>query len=99
METMPDHPEIYRSQAEQYDTLVSNEDYQNNLLPALQKLTSFNNKTVVEFGAGTGRVTCLLAPLVRSIGLTEMAFRESTLLQLGMQYQRMTEYHRRRPTA
>lgn len=67
METMPDHPEIYRSQAEQYDTLVSNEDYQNNLLPALQKLTSFNNKTVVEFGAGTGRVTCLLAPLVRSI--------------------------------
>lgn len=34
-----------------------------------------------------------------AIGLTGMAFRESTLLQLGMQYQRMTEYHRRRPTA
>jgi ubiquinone/menaquinone biosynthesis C-methylase UbiE len=64
---MPDHPEIYRSQAEQYEALVSREDYQSNLLPAIQKIISLNGKTVVEFGAGTGRLTCQLAPLVRSI--------------------------------
>jgi ubiquinone/menaquinone biosynthesis C-methylase UbiE len=64
---MPDHPEIYRSQAEGYEALVSREDYQGNLLPALQKIISFKDKTVVEFGAGTGRLTCQLAPLVKSI--------------------------------
>lgn len=64
---MPDHPEIYRSQAEQYEALVSREDYQGRLLPALQEVTSFNNKQVVEFGAGTGRLTTLVAPFARSI--------------------------------
>ncbi|MRR32287.1 class I SAM-dependent methyltransferase [bacterium] len=64
---MPDHPEIYRSQAEQYEALVSREDYQGNLLPALLKITSFNDKRVVEFGAGTGRLTIQIAPLVKSI--------------------------------
>lgn len=64
---MPDHPEIYRSQAEQYEALVSREDYQDNLLPALQKITTFNHKKVVEFGAGTGRLTTQVAPLAESI--------------------------------
>lgn len=64
---MPDHPEIYRSQAEQYEALVSREDYLGNLLPALLKITSFNDKRVVEFGAGTGRLTTQVAPLVQSI--------------------------------
>lgn len=64
---MPDHPEIYRSQAEQYEALVSREDYLGNLLPALLKITTFNNKRVVEFGAGTGRLTTQAAPLVQSI--------------------------------
>ncbi len=64
---MPDHPEIYRSQAEQYEALVSREDYQGNLLPALLKITSFYHKRVVEFGAGTGRLTTQIAPLVQSI--------------------------------
>ncbi|PKN98791.1 MAG: class I SAM-dependent methyltransferase [Chloroflexi bacterium HGW-Chloroflexi-4] len=64
---MSDHPEIYRSQAEQYEALVSREDYQDNLLQALQKITLFKNKKVVEFGAGTGRLTTLVAPLVESI--------------------------------
>lgn len=64
---MPDHPEIYRSQAEQYEALVSREDYLGNLLPALLKITTFNNKRVVEFGAGTGRLTTQVAPLVQSI--------------------------------
>lgn len=64
---MPDHPEIYRSQAEKYEALVSREDYQGNLLPAIQKITPLNERTVVEFGAGTGRLTCQLAPLVKTI--------------------------------
>jgi ubiquinone/menaquinone biosynthesis C-methylase UbiE len=61
---MPDHPEIYQNQAEQYDALISREDYQNNLFPALLKITAFNRRTVVELGAGTGRLTCQLVSVV-----------------------------------
>jgi len=64
---MPDHPEIYRSQAAQYDTLVSREDYQNHILPALRQILPLDGLEVVEFGAGTGRLTRLLAPVVRFI--------------------------------
>ncbi len=66
-ENTPDHPEIYRSQAEQYEALVSREDYQGNILPALEKITPLSGKDVVELGAGTGRLTCQVAPLVKSI--------------------------------
>ncbi len=64
---MPDHSEIYRSQAERYEALVSREDYQQNIFPSLQQIVPFENLTVVEFGAGTGRLTCQLAPVVKFI--------------------------------
>lgn len=64
---MPDHSEIYRSQAEQYESLVSREDCQQNIFPALQQIIPFENLMVVEFGAGTGRLTCQLAPVVKFI--------------------------------
>jgi ubiquinone/menaquinone biosynthesis C-methylase UbiE len=63
----PDHPEIYRSQAEQYEALVSREDYQGNILRAIQHILPLEGLSAVELGAGTGRLTCLLAPLVQSI--------------------------------
>ncbi len=64
---MPDHEEIYRRHAAEYEELVSREDYQGNLLPALEKIVPFRGLDVVDFGAGTGRLTGLLAPLVKSI--------------------------------
>lgn len=64
---MPDHTEIYDRRAEEYEELVTREDYEDNLLPALNRIVLFRGLDVVDFGAGTGRVTCLLAPLVKSI--------------------------------
>lgn len=61
------HKEIYQQQAEQYERLVSREDYQLNILKAILAITPLNGKDVVELGAGTGRLTCMLAPLVKSI--------------------------------
>jgi ubiquinone/menaquinone biosynthesis C-methylase UbiE len=66
-ESTPDLLEIYRSQAPKYDLLVSREDYQGNLLPSIVKITQLHGKGVVEFEAGTGRITRLLAPLVDSV--------------------------------
>ena len=59
--TDPDHPEIYRSQAQQYDALVRYEDYRGNIRRALTDLCPWSGRTAVETGAGTGRLTFLLA--------------------------------------
>ena len=64
---MPDYQEIYRTQAETYDLLVSREDHQGNLLRALNQVRPLDGLDVVELGAGTGRLTCMVAPVVRKI--------------------------------
>lgn len=55
---MTDHfKHIYQHQAPQYDVLVSREDYRGNLFAVLNEIAPLDNATVVEFGAGTGRLT------------------------------------------
>ncbi|HEX9796594.1 MAG TPA: methyltransferase domain-containing protein [Anaerolineales bacterium] len=58
---MTDFAEVYRSQAEAYDRMVGFEDYQNNLPGALDELINWNGQAVLELGAGTGRMTRMLA--------------------------------------
>ncbi len=70
---MPDHETIYKTQADQYDLLVSREDYQHNILRTLQAIRALDGLDVLELGAGTGRLSCLLAPLVRSIQLLDIS--------------------------
>lgn len=59
--------EIYRNQAERFDRLVAREDMRGNLLAALNEIHPLPGLTVVEFGAGTGRLTRQLSVLVDSI--------------------------------
>jgi ubiquinone/menaquinone biosynthesis C-methylase UbiE len=58
---------IYRQHADQYERLVSYEDYEQRLWPALSAIRSFAGADVVEWGAGTGRVTALIASAAGSI--------------------------------
>ncbi|MBN1454233.1 MAG: class I SAM-dependent methyltransferase [Anaerolineales bacterium] len=65
---MPTEKEVYQAHADQYERLIRREDYQGNLLAAIQEYFPLNKHVdVVELGAGTGRLTRLLAPRVRSI--------------------------------
>jgi ubiquinone/menaquinone biosynthesis C-methylase UbiE len=64
---MSDYHEIYSQQADQYEALVAREDYQHNIYRTLHQIVPFDGLTVVEFGAGTGRLTCMLAPAVQFI--------------------------------
>ncbi len=64
---MPDQFTIYRQHADQYERLVAHEDYEQRLYPALAAIRSFDRADVVEWGAGTGRVSALVAPYARSI--------------------------------
>jgi ubiquinone/menaquinone biosynthesis C-methylase UbiE len=64
---MPDPEQIYNEQADEYERLVAHEDYQGNLFPALKQVRPLEGLDVVELGAGTGRLTCMLAPVVKTI--------------------------------
>lgn len=70
---MTDYMHIYQKEALRYEQLVSREDAQNRILPAIRAITKLEGRDVVEFGAGTGRLTCLLAPHVRSIRAFDIA--------------------------
>ncbi|MDX2161255.1 MAG: class I SAM-dependent methyltransferase [bacterium] len=64
---MPTFEEIYAQHAAEYDALVSREDHRGYLLPAIRQVIALDGIDVVELGAGTGRLTRLLAPHVRTI--------------------------------
>src|SRR4029453_19407308 len=67
---MADHfQEIYAKHADKYEALVKREDYQGNILKALRDIRPLTGIDVVEFGAGTGRLTLMLAPLVKSLSV------------------------------
>ncbi|MBP3961123.1 class I SAM-dependent methyltransferase [Paenibacillus lignilyticus] len=69
---MPDHDHIYQSEAERYDQLISFEDVQHNLLKTINRIVPhLSEAAILDIGAGTGRLTTMLAPLAASITATD----------------------------
>ncbi len=65
---MADHyAEVYQSHADRYEQLVSREDYEGNILAALRRITPLEGRDILDSGAGTGRLACLVAPFARSL--------------------------------
>lgn len=64
---MADHKLTYQNEAEDYDRLVSYEDYRGNLLPAIRKINPLDGKNILELGAGTGRLSTLILPYSRNL--------------------------------
>lgn len=65
---MTDHfKNIYANKADLYERMVSREDQHGYLLSALNEIHPMQAIDVVEFGAGTGRVTRLLSVMVERI--------------------------------
>jgi len=64
---MPTEKEVYEAHADQYERLIQREDYQGNILSAIESYCPLDGIDVVELGTGTGRLTRLLAPYVKSI--------------------------------
>lgn len=64
---MPTQEEIYKTEGDKYEALIAREDYQGNILKTLREITPLENRLVLDLGAGTGRLACLLAPNVKHV--------------------------------
>lgn len=64
---MGSEAEVYAKRASEYEALVSHEDYHGNILRAIREITRLHGLDVLDLGAGTGRLACLLAPYARSV--------------------------------
>jgi len=64
---MVDHQLVYQEEADRYHRLIEREDFQANLLPAIQKITPLAELDLLDLGAGTGRLAGMLGPGARRI--------------------------------
>lgn len=58
---------IYQSEGDRYEALISREDYQGNIPRAIDEIINIDGLDALDLGAGTGRLTLLLAPRLKSI--------------------------------
>ena len=65
--------QIYQSDADRYEALVSREDYQGNIIKTLEEIVILDGLDILDLGAGTGRLTLMLAPRARSIRAFDMS--------------------------
>src|SRR5574340_85917 len=70
---MPDEKAVYATEAERYEALVSHEDYQHNILRALEQLRDPSGLDVIDLGAGTGRLSALLADRASSLAAFDIS--------------------------
>jgi ubiquinone/menaquinone biosynthesis C-methylase UbiE len=87
---MSDTKQIYQSQADRYHTLVSREDYQGNLLPAILQIDPISGRDVLELGAGTGRLSGLIAPLAHTLTITDLSMH---MLSMGVEKLQETSHN------
>lgn len=65
--SMPTQEEIYKTEGDKYEALIAREDHQGNILKTLCEITPLEDRLVLDLGAGTGRLACLLAPHVSRV--------------------------------
>ena len=58
---------IYQTDGDRYEALIAREDYEGNIMKALDEIVNVDGLDVIDIGAGTGRLACLLAPRAKSI--------------------------------
>lgn len=89
---MIDYLRIYNTQAQQYEALISREDHDKNIQPALEKICPFAGLRIVELGAGTGRLTRLLAPKAGVVFAFDVAMPMLVEARYQMEVERCSKY-------
>jgi len=58
---------IYQTDGDRYEALISREDYQGNIMKALEEIVDPDGLDILDLGAGTGRLAVMLAPRAKSM--------------------------------
>lgn len=64
---MSSERETYAAHAQEYEALVTREDSAGNILRAIREIAPIEGRVVIDLGAGTGRLACLLAPYAGTV--------------------------------
>ena len=94
---------IYQSEGDRYEALVAREDYRGNIPRAIDGIIRVDGLDVLDLGAGTGRLTLILAARARSIYAFDVSAEmlrvcRQRLLASGLQnWQVQLADHRRLP--
>ncbi|MCK6583354.1 MAG: class I SAM-dependent methyltransferase [Anaerolineales bacterium] len=59
--------QIYQTDGDRYEALISREDYLGNIPRALDEIVNVEGLDVLDLGAGTGRLAVMLAPRAKSM--------------------------------
>jgi ubiquinone/menaquinone biosynthesis C-methylase UbiE len=70
---LPSEKEVYAQHAAEYEALVAHEDHEGNILKAMRELTPLEGLDVLDAGAGTGRLACLLQSHVRHVIASDLS--------------------------
>lgn len=58
---------IYQTDGDRYEALISREDYQGDIMKALEEIVNPDGLDILDLGAGTGRLAVMLASRAKSI--------------------------------
>jgi len=58
---------IYQNDGDCYEALIAREDYEGNIIKALDEIVNVDGLDVYDLGAGTGRLAVMLAPRAKSM--------------------------------
>lgn len=100
---MPTEQEVYSQHADLYDRLIQREDYQGNLLKAIESIIAPDDLDIIDLGSGTGRLARLLASRARSLRAFDasdamLAVAAESLRGMGVtNWQAQAADHRRLP--
>lgn len=75
---MPDHNQIYRTQADMYERLISK---QPNLSDILKEVRDYRDLDVIDLGAGSGRLSSIIAAEAKSLICTDSSSAMLDLLE------------------
>jgi ubiquinone/menaquinone biosynthesis C-methylase UbiE len=65
--TAVEHQAVYQDHAAAYDLLVAREDYAGNIPRVLRETADWRGRTILELGAGTGRLTRMVVPWATAV--------------------------------
>lgn len=84
---MPNHSNIYQNEAEQYERLIK---CQPSLAEVIQAIIPYSGMDIIDLGAGTGRLACVLAEKANSILLLDQS---AAMLQVAANKLTVAECH------